>query len=118
MQSVASEAVEFGVREAGRFLSSRDRPYRDSACSASLCLLACSSQRKDATHQSPAVTSYCLSPVSQLVVGAQVSNNQNSPLISQMTILIVAAPQSILSRCCSCTRCHFLHSALLPCCVQ
>lgn len=36
MQSVASEAVEFGVREAGRFLSSRDRPYRDSACSASL----------------------------------------------------------------------------------
>ena len=30
MQSVASEAVEFGVREAGRFLSSRDRPYRDS----------------------------------------------------------------------------------------
>ena len=36
MQSVASEAAEFGVREAGRFLSSRDRPYRDSACSASL----------------------------------------------------------------------------------
>ena len=42
------------------------------------CLLACSSQRKDAAPQSPAATCYCLSPVSQLVI------NLNEILINQM----------------------------------